>query len=266
MTGAKLDPITQSLVDQFVASEGLSHLDAADRFERFVNFCVVSGEHSDTFDVEDVSGPGDEVGIDGIAVLVNGALVTAPEQVADLAARNGYIEATFIFVSAKRSPSFAEAEVGNIAMAVTDFFTEAKLPRTDFLESYLEVKDAVYQSGALFSRGLPRLKLFYVTTGRWEEPDVVVHRIALERQRLEGEDKFETVDIVPVGAKQVRDLYFRTQNPVENEFTLHPESHAAGHPRSQPGVPGDHSGGRICATYRRRVGTDPEEPLYGQRA
>jgi hypothetical protein len=220
MAEAKLDAITQSLIDEFVASEDLTHLDAADQFERFVNFSVISSEHSDTFNVEDISSVGDEVGIDGLAVIVNGALVTAAEQVEDLATRNGFIEASFFFVSAKRSPRFEEAEVANLAMAILDFFEHAKLPLTPFLEGYLEVKHAVYASGARFSRGLPRLRAFYVTTGRWESPDVIVHRIKMEQARLEGLDKFESVGIVPIGAKQLRDLYFRTRNPVANEFTL----------------------------------------------
>jgi hypothetical protein len=164
----------------------LSHLSAAEQFERFVNFSVVSSEHSDTFSVEDVSGPGDEVGIDGLAVLVNGALVTSAEQVQDLAGRNLYVEASFIFISAKRSASFREAELGNLGMAVFDFFDEANLPRTPFIEQYLEVKDAIYASGALFTRGLPRLALFYVTTGRWEEPEVVVIGLPPSRPGWKG--------------------------------------------------------------------------------
>jgi hypothetical protein len=220
MAEPKLDRITQSLVEKFIVAEQLTHLDPSDRFERFVNFSIVSGEHSDTFDVEDVSGPGEEVGIDGLAVLVNGALVTSPEQVHELAERNGYVEATFLIISAKRSAKFAEAEVANVAMAGLDFFGDAKLPRTDFIDGYLEVKDAVYANGARFSRGLPRLKVFYATTGRWDSPDVVVRRIEMERERFEALDLFEEVEIAPLGAKQLRELYFRTQNPVENEFTL----------------------------------------------
>jgi hypothetical protein len=216
----KLDPITKSLVDEFVSSEGLGDLKPAEQFERFVNFATISNEHSDTFSIEDVSGPGDEVGIDGIAVLVNGALVTTAEEVEELAERNGYVEATFLFVSSKRSPKFEETQVANIAMAVDDFFGDAKLPHTPFLDQYLEVKDAVYANGARFSRGLPRLKIYYVTMGRWEGPEVVVHRIDTERKRFEDQDKFGSVEITPLGAKQLRDLYFRTRNPIANEFTL----------------------------------------------
>lgn len=220
MADPKLDAITQSLVTTFVDTEGLTSLNDADRFERFVNFAVVSSEQSDTFDVEDVSGPGDEVGIDGLAVIVNGALVTTPEQVADLASRNGYVEATFVFISSKRTPSFAETEVANLAMAVADFFEEAKLPRTDFIDDYLSVKGAVYSSGALFSRGLPTIKLYYVTMGKWDDPEVIVHRIDHETTRLEATEQFESVQIQPVGARQLREYYLRTQKPVEHEFVL----------------------------------------------
>jgi hypothetical protein len=220
MTEPTLEPITKSLVDQFIASEDLGHLKPSDQFERFAAFSVVANEHSDTFDVEDVAGPGNEVGIDGIAILVNGVLVTTPEQVADLATRNGYVEATFLFVSAKRSAGFAEAEVANLTMAVADFFNQAELPRTPFLDACLEVKDEIYRTGARFSRGLPRLKLFYVTLGRWDDPQVIVHRIDRESKQLTDTDQFETVNITPIGGKQLRELYFRTQNPVESEFTL----------------------------------------------
>ncbi|MCW2974387.1 MAG: hypothetical protein JWN72_2660, partial [Thermoleophilia bacterium] len=220
MPDPMLEQITGSLVDQFITSNGLGHLNPSDRFERFVNFSVISREYSDTFDVEEVSGPGNEVGLDGIAVVVNGALVTSAEEVNDLAARNGYVEAVFIMVSAKRSAGFAEAEVGNFGLGMLDFFGTAELPRTDFLDRSLEIKNAIYAHGALFSRGLPVLKAYYVTMGRWDEPTVIVRRISLEQQHLEALDLFESVEITASGARQLRELYFATQNPVSADFTL----------------------------------------------
>ena len=168
MADQKLDRITQALVDEFVQTQDLGHLTGADQFERFANYCVVSAEHSDTFDVEEVSGPGDEVGIDGIAVLVNGALVTTSEEVAGLADQNRYLEVSFVFTQAKRSAAFSEAGIGNFCFGVSDFFGEAKLPATDFLSGYVEVKEAIYENSPRFSRGLPRLRLYYVTPGKWK--------------------------------------------------------------------------------------------------
>lgn len=74
MAEAKLDAITQSLVDQFVAGEDLMHLSPAEQFERFVNFAVISGEHSDTFNVEDVSGHSNSSGgISSLSLAINPA-------------------------------------------------------------------------------------------------------------------------------------------------------------------------------------------------
>ncbi len=161
-----------------------------------------------------------EVGIDGIAVIVNGALVTTAEQVDELAERNGFVEAVFMFVSAKRSPHFKEAQAGNLAMAVRDFFGEAALTRTPLLDRYLEIKTAIYERGAYFNRGLPKLRLYYVTTGDWDGQDVVLHRLADETASFEKLNLFDDVSFRAVGAKELRDFYFRTQQPISNTFDL----------------------------------------------
>ena len=215
-----LDRITQALVNEFVKSQNLEHLAGAEQFERFANYCVVSSEHSDTFDVEEISGPGDEVGIDGIAVVANGSLVTNPDEIVGLVDQNRYLEVTFVFVQAKRSPAFSEAAIGNFGFAVTDFFGDANLPRTDFIDRYLEIKEAIYENSPRFSRGLPRLHLYYVTSGRWDEPDVVLERIRREEEVLTTSGLFGSVRLGPIGAGELQALYLRTKNPIASEFTL----------------------------------------------
>jgi hypothetical protein len=216
-----MDKITQSLVDEFLDNQELTHLGQADAFERFVNFAIVSSEHSDSFDVEEISSPDTEVGIDGIAVLVNGVLITEPDEVEGLAEQNGFIDANFIFLQAKRSSSFSESAIGTFSFAVGDFFSEdPSLPDTEFLRHYLSIKEAVYLQSPKFSKGLPKLQLYYATTGKWNGDHVVESRIKTERASLEGLELFARASIEPVGAKKLQDLYYRTKNPVENEFTF----------------------------------------------
>lgn len=216
-----MDKITQNLMNEFLKHQDLTHLNAADGFERFANFVTVSGEHSDSFDVEELSSPDTEVGIDGIAVLVNGVLVTSSEEIEGLANQNGYIESAFIFVQAKRSESFSESAIGTFAFAVRDFFSEEpSLPDTDFIQQYLAIKDAIYDQSAKFSRGLPRLQLYYVTTGKWNDDAVLSARVETETKSLEELNIFGHVAISPIGAKDIQDLYFRTKNPIEREFTF----------------------------------------------
>jgi len=216
-----VDRITENLLAEFVADHGLSRLTDSDAFERFANFCVVSREYSETFEVEDVSGPGQEVGIDGLAIIANGVLVTSPEEVEGLGAQNGFLEVTFIFVQAKRSGSFSEAAIGTFALAVKDFFSASPdLPQTDFIAHYGEIRDAVFRESPRFSRGKPHCHLSYVTSGKWLDDPVVNTRIATEVRDLEALDLFSTVELRPIGSDTLQQLYYRTKNPVEGEFSF----------------------------------------------
>lgn len=214
-----MDKITQSLMGEFQEAQELSHLAEADAFERFANYCVVSSEHSDSVDIEEISSPDTEVGIDGIAALVNGVLVTNPEEIDGLAEQNGYLEVTFVFVQAKRSEAFSESGIGTFAFAVRDFFSDSpSLPETEFLKRYLAIKDAIYSQSTKFSRGLPQLQMAFVTTGKWTSDPVLESRLTSEKRSLEELTLFEDVEILPIGAQELQKLYFRTKNPVEREF------------------------------------------------
>lgn len=83
-----LDQITRALVDEFLSDAGMSTSgDAARNFERFVAFAVVSPHIDAAIDYENVmTGSGGDTGLDAIAILVNGELITDPDEVERLAA------------------------------------------------------------------------------------------------------------------------------------------------------------------------------------
>ena len=72
-----MDLVTQNLVAAFKAEESLPEkMDDATVLEHFVNYCAISNEYGEEFDVEDLhTGGPDDLGIDGVAVIVNGTLV-----------------------------------------------------------------------------------------------------------------------------------------------------------------------------------------------
>ena len=54
-------------------------------FEHFSNFCILSKEYSEEFNLEDIhTGEGGDLAIDGLALLVNGNLVNSKDEVDDL--------------------------------------------------------------------------------------------------------------------------------------------------------------------------------------
>lgn len=119
-----MDLVTSNLVQTFKADEGFDNSTPPDvLFEHFANFCVLSHEYTDEFDLEDIhTGGGDDLGIDGIAVVVNGALISSPEEIDDLAESNKYVKAEFILVQAKSQSSFDGKDISNLFFGAKDLF------------------------------------------------------------------------------------------------------------------------------------------------
>ena len=85
-----MDRITQALLTEFVVQNGIESLPEDKAFEHFSGFLVTSGHYSESFSSDDIAvGAGGDCGIDCIAVLVNGSIVTEPEEIADLADTRG---------------------------------------------------------------------------------------------------------------------------------------------------------------------------------
>lgn len=217
-----MDRITKTLLQDFTNEQRLNTLDEPKAFERFCNFCVVSKEYSDTFDVEAVScGAGDDTGLDGIAIIVNGTLVTSEDEISDLCDTNGYLEALFIFVQAKTSSTFNTTDIGHFCFGVKDFFSESpRLPRNEFVKRMAELQEFIYMKSALMTKGKPVCKMFYITTGKWRGEAHPVGRIKSEVNDIEETGLFKNVHFDPVDADGIQNLYRDTKNKVAAEFNF----------------------------------------------
>ena len=122
-----MDRVTESLLNEFSNERGISHLPEDKRFEHFVSFITVGRHYADTFDTEDIS-VGDATGIDAIAVIVNGILITDDESLQDVDGA-AELDVTFVFVQADRGAGFDAAKIGNFSFSVSDFFSNI-LPST----------------------------------------------------------------------------------------------------------------------------------------
>jgi hypothetical protein len=110
-----MDLVTQNLLSSFKIEESLpDELEDSVLFEHFVNFCAVANEYGEEFDVEEIhTGGGDDLGIDGLAIIVNGTLVFDADEVDDLASTNKYLEVEFIFCQAKSGGNFSGSDISN---------------------------------------------------------------------------------------------------------------------------------------------------------
>jgi hypothetical protein len=217
-----MDRITTSLLGEFSSDAFLDHLPEDKRFEHFAIFLALSRHHSETFDtLELVVGSGGDIGIDGLAVLVNGALITDPELIAELAETNGFVDATFLFVQAERSSGFDSQKIGQFGFGVLDFFSERpKLPRNAQITSAAEIMAAVYKHSSKFTRGNPVCRLYYITTGKWQADPNLEARRKTAIEDLEQLGIFREVSFLPVGSDTIQRYYSQIKNAVARDFTF----------------------------------------------
>jgi len=217
-----MDRISEALLREFSEEHELVALPEDQRFERFAGYITIRRQYSQTFNPDDViTGEGDDTGIDAIAIIVNGTLISDIDTLRDVADKVGDIDATFVFVQAHRSSNFDGAAIGNFGFGVSDFFKpEPTLRRNQKITDAAEIMAALYSMSSKFKRGNPACWLYYVTTGKWVGDATLRARIDSVVTDLKGTQLFDRVEFVPVDASRIQELYRQTKNAIQRMFNF----------------------------------------------
>lgn len=212
-----MDRVSESLLTEFSNERGIAQLDEDKRFEHFVCFITVGRHYSETFDTEDIL-VGAATGIDGIAIVINGNLITDVDSLEELKDAKD-LDVTFVFVQADRGPTFDASKIGNFGFAVIDFFRDQPtLPRTREVSDAAAIMAEVYKSSTRFKRGNPACRLYYATTGTWVGDQLLEGRRRAVIDDLKATNLFREVTFLPLGADEIQKLYRQTKNAIEREF------------------------------------------------
>jgi hypothetical protein len=217
-----MDRVTASLVDNYIKSFGLNAENESKAFEYFCNYSIISKEYPETFDINIVSpGGGCDTGIDGLAIIVNRRLVESNDEIDDLINLNNYLEVTFIFIQSKMSSSFESNEIGTLLFGVSDFFEqEPKLTRNEFITEKARSMEHIYKQSSFMTKELPKCKIYYVTTGNWNNERDLLARIEVGKKELLQKNLFESVDFSPLGATEIQKYYRSTKEAISKEIVF----------------------------------------------
>ncbi|SEH08615.1 AIPR family protein [Candidatus Venteria ishoeyi] len=217
-----MDRITKQLVADLVKTQELKSNKESEQFEEFCNYTVLSNEYGKTFDLTNVSvGSGQDTGIDGIAIIVNGHLIEEVDEIDDLLANNGYLDATYLFIQAKTSSCFKTQEMHSFYFGINDFFSEeSTLPRNREISKAIEISEQILNNASEF-KGNPKVKSFFITTGIYNEEDKNVSSV---RDKFKSDLKllniFDSIDVNILGSNEIGKLYRKTKNPISTTFNF----------------------------------------------
>jgi hypothetical protein len=217
--GDVVELISKSVLDDFSRRYDKTDLEEKDRFEHLAAYITVRLHHDRLFNTSDVVvGGGGDNSVDAVAIIVNGLLITDIDELAQFD-NSTDLDVTFVFVQADRSPNFSSSKIGDIGVGVETFFqANPAFPRNAAVAAKSEIAVAIYQHYAKFARGNPAVRIYYVTTGKWEDDQTLQARMSKVVADLQATDYFSEVTFEPVDARRLAKLFHRTQNAIARNF------------------------------------------------
>ena len=200
-----MDLITKALLSEFVAQHELAMLPADKQFEHFAAYSVISSRYNDEFSTDDtVVGGGNDLSIDACAVIVNGRLVSDEQEIDDILKLNGYLEVEFIFIQAKQSSNFDGARIIALCQNIKNgvFGGDESLPKSEELQFIISLVTKIYAEAARL-RGNPECRIYYATTGNWQDDPYLRSIIERQVQEFEATNMFKVVRFHPLGVTQL---------------------------------------------------------------
>ena len=142
------EPIINARFKLFIDVYGLKKEKESSAFEKFVNHAILVSHQPDAFsagnemmDFVSVGGSND-LGIDGIAIKINGLFVSSIQDVTDIISLTKRSNIEFIFIQSKYKPKFDMGELNNFITGVRDFLSEKHLqPRNSKVDNALKIKE-----------------------------------------------------------------------------------------------------------------------------
>ena len=182
-----VEPIIKARFKRFKDSYDLDEVQDGIAFERFVNHAILSAHQPDAFSADEelldlvcVGGEND-MGIDGVAIKLNGLLIRSVDDVSDIIEKFNRASVEFIFIQSKYKPKFETGEFSKFVNGVRDFLDEKQLqPMNDDLKVFLELKEYLFSENVMIMwENNPSVRLYYVAMGRWRDSQ---HHIAISER------------------------------------------------------------------------------------
>lgn len=210
-----MNPVIKAQVAEFTAREDLGDHPENEAFEIYSAYSVLNGGLGESVDAVEAHLKGDEFGIDAVAIIVQGRLVTdttdAEQAIQDIRSP----EIDFYFFQSKTGTSFDYGNISKFFDGILGFFDGGMKGESPQLDDLMAAKDLLYSKAV--GRRNPGLHAYYVCTGNYDKPSRIEKLIQSTQTQWADLNIFdpEKLNIHMLGAKELQRLYRAASSAVE---------------------------------------------------
>lgn len=209
--------IIKTHLNKFISDKGIVEKNTSKEFEYFVNYCVVSRYFTGKFDIEDITTDDEDAGIDGIAIIADGELITTEEEIISLfSTHKRSVEIDILFIQSKTSENFEKKEMINFGEGVFDFSSEEpEFPHDGTLKEASKIFEKIIFNVDKIKNGKPNASTYYVTTGVWGDTKEQNAALKTTKKKIESTGCFNTVTCEKIDRDQLIKMWSSIHQPVE---------------------------------------------------
>lgn len=216
-----MNQIIKSFLDTHIKEYDLGEYKLETAFEHFINKCVVNRYSTERFDPSEVMTDKGEIGIDGVAIILNGQLVSDLESSKAIFVQNRKVSTEFVFIQSKTSENFDGGEISTFLKGIKHFFeSKDKRPKmNEKMEKLIDVKDYIY-SQSIDQSIKPKLEMYYVCCGKWNEGNNLSNNIDTDVRFFEDTGDFSNVKFYPYDNNKVITMYTEMRRKISRTFVM----------------------------------------------
>lgn len=177
-----LQPIIKAKLSRFKTVYELDTESDGIAFERFANQTILKSHQAGGTSIEDelldiVSVGGyDDMGLDGLAIKINGILIRSLEEAKDIIYLHKKISIEFIFIQSKYKDKFDSGEYSKFINGAIDYLGENHYqPMNKDIKMWLEIKDYLFEEQIMiYWIDNPIIRLYYIVMGEWNNSKHII--------------------------------------------------------------------------------------------
>ncbi|MGJ4109470.1 AIPR family protein [Corynebacterium jeikeium] len=206
-----MNPITKGLMKKFIEQHELESLkNDGDKFEHFTAFSILAPKRLANNSYKDGLTTRGEEGIDFVGILVNGNIITTPDEVCNEASTSKELDVEYIFIQAKISEKFEGDKIIRFTNTVRNFFDEdTNIGSSDTIAAARAVHKEVLKYASQF-RTNPTFNAYYVTTGKVPEDNNTNGQSKYLKElekNLRDKSLFSSINASFMGADEINAAY-----------------------------------------------------------
>ncbi|MDM0086892.1 MULTISPECIES: AIPR family protein [unclassified Variovorax] len=184
-------------------------LKASKLFEYFCNYCVVSKHYLGRFDPAGVTTEEDDASLDGVAIVIDGDLITTTDDAKEaFKTHKTNLPVDIIFTQVKSGERFRKEEIANFHMGLLDYLSlDPKLPNGKLNEDSIAIFKIVLDNVRKVRNRRPSAHIYYCTGGVYSGEREIKAGFDIVEKGARETDMFHAVTVRPLGRGELLRFY-----------------------------------------------------------